>query len=70
MLDVASAMDVNGLSDLNFRYDPNQADYDLGMTCTIKAALNKAKLIAKASQVSALVPFGKFVKIDEVVGLL
>ena len=31
VLDVASALDVDGLSDLRFRYDPTQADYDLAL---------------------------------------
>ena len=49
VLDVASAMDVNGLTDLSFRYDPTQADYDLALTRAVKSALHKAKLIAAAS---------------------
>ena len=49
VLDVASAMDVDGLSDLRFRYDPTQADYDLALTRAVKAALHKAELIAAAS---------------------
>jgi len=48
VLDVASAMDVDGLSDLRFRYDPTQADYDLALTRAVKPALNKAELIAAA----------------------
>jgi uncharacterized protein YggE len=32
VLDVASALEVDGLSDLRFRYDPTQADYDLAPT--------------------------------------
>ena len=49
VLDVASALDVDGLSDLRFRYDPTQADYDLALTYAVKAALHKAELIAAAS---------------------
>ena len=49
VLDLASAMDVDGLSDLRFRYDPTQADYDLALTRAVKAALHKAELIAAAS---------------------
>ena len=49
VLDVASALDVDGLSDLRFRYDPTQADYDLALTRAVKAALHKADLIAAAS---------------------
>ena len=49
VLDVASALDVDGLSDLRFRYDPTQADYDLALTRAVKAALHKAELIATAS---------------------
>ena len=49
VLDVASALDIGGLSDLNFRYDPTQADYDLALTRAVKAALHKAELIAAAS---------------------
>ena len=49
VLDVASAMDVDGLSDLRFRYDPTQADYDLALTRAVKPALHKAELIAAAS---------------------
>ena len=49
VLDVASAMDVDGLSDLRFRYDPTQEDYDLALTRAVKAALHKAELIAVAS---------------------
>ena len=49
VLDVASALEVDGLSDLRFRYDPTQADYDLALTRTVKAALHKAELIALAS---------------------
>ena len=49
VLDVASALDVDGLSDLRFRYDPTQADYDLALTRAVKAALHKAELIAAAS---------------------
>ena len=49
VLDVASALDVDGLSDLRFRYDPTQADYDLALTRAVKAALHKAELIAIAS---------------------
>ena len=49
VLDVASAMDVDGLSDLRFRYDPTQADYDLALTRAVKAALHKAELIADSS---------------------
>jgi len=48
VLDVASAMDVDGLSDLRFRYDPTQADYDLALTRAVKPALHKAELIAAA----------------------
>ena len=32
VLDVASALEVDGLSNLRFRYDPTQADYDLALT--------------------------------------
>ena len=49
VLDVASALDVDGLSDLRFRYDTTQADYDLALTRAVKAALHKAELIAIAS---------------------
>ena len=49
VLDVASALEVDGLSDLRFRYDPTQADYDLALTRAVKAALHKAELIALAS---------------------
>jgi uncharacterized protein YggE len=49
VLDLASALDVEGLSDLCFRYDPTQADYDLALTRAVKAALHKAELIAMAS---------------------
>ena len=49
VLDVASALDVDGLSDLRFRYDPTQEDYDLALTRAVKAALHKAELIAVAS---------------------
>ena len=49
VLDVASALDVDGLSDLRFRYDSTQADYDLALTRAVKAALHKAELIAMAS---------------------
>ena len=49
VLDVASALDVDGLSDLWFRYDPTQADYDLALTRAVKAALHKAEMIAAAS---------------------
>ena len=49
VLDVASALDVDGLSDLLFRYDPTQADYDLALTRAVKSALHKAELIAAAS---------------------
>ena len=49
VLDVASALDVDGLSDLRFRYDPIQEDYDLALTRAVKAALHKAELIAVAS---------------------
>ena len=42
-------MDVDGLSDLRFRYDPTQADYDLALTRAVKVALHKAELIAVAS---------------------
>jgi uncharacterized protein YggE len=49
VLDVASALDVDGISDLRFRYDPTQADYDLALTRAVKAALHKAELIAAAS---------------------
>ena len=49
VLDVASAMDVDGLSDLRFRYDPTQADFDLALTRAVKAALHKAELIADSS---------------------
>ena len=49
VLDVASALDVDGLSDLRFRYDPTQADYDLVLTRAVKSALHKAELIATAS---------------------
>ena len=49
VLDVASALDIDGLSDLNFRYDPTQADYDLALTRAVKAALHKSELIAAAS---------------------
>ena len=48
VLDVASALDVDGLSELRFRYDPTQADYDLALTRAVKAALHKAELIAAA----------------------
>ena len=49
VLDVASALDVDGLSDLRVRYDPIQEDYDLALTRADKAALHKAELIAVAS---------------------
>ena len=49
VLDVASALEVDGLSDLRLRYDPTQADYDLALTCAVTAALHKAELIALAS---------------------
>ena len=49
VLDVASALEVDGLSDLRFRYDPTQADYDVALTRAVKAALHKAELIALAS---------------------
>jgi uncharacterized protein YggE len=49
VLDVASLLDVDGLSDLRFRYHLTQADYDLALTRAIKAALHKAELIAVAS---------------------
>ena len=49
VLDVASALEVDGLSDLRFRYDPTQADYDLALTRAVKAALHKAELIAVVS---------------------
>ena len=49
VLDVASALEVDGLSDLRFRYDPTQADYDLALSRAVKAALHKAELIAAAS---------------------
>ena len=49
VLDVASALEVDGLSDLRFRYDSTQADYDLALTRAVKAALHKAELIALAS---------------------
>ena len=48
VLDVAPALDVEGLSDLRFRYDPTQADNDLALTRAVKAALHKAELIAVA----------------------
>ena len=43
VLDVASLLDVDGLSDLRFRYDLTQADYDLALTRAVKAALHKAE---------------------------
>ena len=49
VLDVASAMEVDTLSDLRFCYDPTQADYDLALTGAVKAALHKAELIVVAS---------------------
>ena len=49
VLDGASLLDVDGLSDLRFRYDLTQADYDLALTRAVKAALHKAELIAAAS---------------------
>ncbi len=49
VLDGASLLDVDGLSDLRFRYDLTQADYDLALTRAVKAALHKAELIAVAS---------------------
>ena len=49
VLDVACALDVDDISDLRFRYDPTQADYDLALTRAVKAALHKAELIAAAS---------------------
>ena len=49
MLDVASALELDGLFDLRFRYDPTQADYDLALTRAVKAALHKAELIAVVS---------------------
>jgi len=49
VLDVASLLDVDGLSDLRFRYHLTQADYDLALTRAVKAALHKAELIAVAS---------------------
>ena len=48
VLDLASALDVDGLSDFLFRYDPTQADYELALTRAVKAALYKAELIALA----------------------
>ena len=48
VLDVASAMEVDALSDLRFCYDPTQADYDLALTGAVKAALHKAELIVVA----------------------
>ena len=48
VLDVASLLDVDGLSDLRFRYHLTQADYDLALTRAVKAALHKAELIAVA----------------------
>ena len=48
VLDVASALDVAGLTDLRFRYDLTQADYDLALTRAVKPALHKAELIAAA----------------------
>ena len=42
VLNVASTLDVDGLSDLRFRYDPTQADYDLALTRAVKAALHKS----------------------------
>jgi len=48
VLDVASALDIDGLSDFRFRYDPTQADYELALTRAVKAALHKAELIAPA----------------------
>ena len=48
-LDVASALEVDGLSDLRFRYVSTQADYDLALSRAVKAALHKAELIALAS---------------------
>ena len=50
VLNVASTLDVDGLSDLRFRYDPTQADYDLALTRAVKAALHKSELIAAASR--------------------
>ena len=49
VLDVASALDVDGLSDLRFQYDPTQAVYDLELIRAVKAAPHKAELIAVAS---------------------
>ena len=49
VLDGASLLDVDGLSDLRFRYDLTRADYDLALTRAVKAALHKAELIAVAS---------------------
>ena len=49
VLDVASALEVDGLSDLRFRYDPTQADYYLALTRAVKAALHKTELITVAS---------------------
>jgi len=48
VLDVASAMDVDALSDLPFCYDLTQADNDLALTRAVKAAPHKAELIAVA----------------------
>ena len=42
VLDVVSRLDVDSLSDLRFRYDSTQADYDLALTRAVKAALHKA----------------------------
>jgi uncharacterized protein YggE len=49
VLDGASLLDVDGLSDLRFRYHLTQADYDLALTRAVKAALHEAELIAVAS---------------------
>ena len=49
VLDGASLLDVDGLSDLRFRYDLTQVDYDLALTRAVKAALHKVELIAVAS---------------------
>ena len=42
VLDVVSRLDVDSLSDLRFRYESTQADYDLALTRAVKAALHKA----------------------------
>jgi uncharacterized protein YggE len=58
-LAAASEVNINGLSDLHFRYDPTQADYDLALTRALEPALHKAQSIAK-------VPWQNLVFIQEI----